>query len=87
MVLRRGDVFVLTTATVPGTAERASISYAGFAQDVKVGDRVLIDDGRIALDVEAVQGDDVSCRVVTGGMVKDHKGVNLPRTARAACRS
>jgi pyruvate kinase len=81
VVLRRGDVFVLTTATVPGTAERASISYPGFAQDVKVGDRVLIDDGRIALDVEAVQGDDVSCRVVTGGMVKDHKGVNLPRTA------
>ena len=80
VVLRRGDVFVLTTATVPGTAERASISYAGFAKDVKVGDRVLIDDGRIALDVEEVRGDDVVCRVVTGGPVKDHKGVNLPRT-------
>jgi pyruvate kinase len=81
VVLRRGDAFTLTTETVTGTAERASISYAGFAKDVKAGDRVLIDDGRIALDVEEVRGEDVLCRVVTGGMVKDHKGVNLPRTA------
>ena len=79
-MLRRGEAFVLTTETVPGTAERASISYGGFAQDVKAGDRVLIDDGRIALDVEDVRGEDVLCRVVTGGMVRDHKGVNLPST-------
>ncbi|HEY7138475.1 MAG TPA: pyruvate kinase [Methylomirabilota bacterium] len=81
VVLRRGDPFVLTTETVPGTAQRASISYAGFARDVKPGDRVLIDDGRIALDVEEVRGEDVTCRVATGGVVRDHKGVNLPRTA------
>jgi pyruvate kinase len=81
VLLRRGDPFVLTTESVVGTAERASISYRGFARDVKVGDKVLIDDGRIALDVEDVRGDDVECRVATGGMVKDHKGVNLPRTA------
>jgi pyruvate kinase len=80
-VLRRGEAFVLTTESVSGNAERASISYGGFARDVKPGDRVLIDDGRIALDVEEVRGEDVSCRVVTGGVVKDHKGVNLPRTA------
>jgi pyruvate kinase len=80
VVLRRGDSFVLTTETVPGTAARASISYGGFAQDVKPGDRVLIDDGRIALDVEEVRGNDVMARVATGGVVKDHKGVNLPRT-------
>ncbi len=80
VALRRGDPFVLTTETVPGTAARASISYGGFAQDVKPGDRVLIDDGRIALEVEEVRGNDVTARVATGGMVKDHKGVNLPRT-------
>jgi pyruvate kinase len=80
VMLRRGDAFVLTTETIPGTAERASISYTGFAQDVKAGDRVLIDDGRIALDVEEVRDQDVLCRVATGGMVRDHKGVNLPRT-------
>ena len=45
---------------------------------MKPGDRVLIDDGRIALDVEDIRSEDVTCRVVTGGLVKDHKGVNLP---------
>jgi pyruvate kinase len=81
VVLRRGDSFVLTTETVVGTAQRASISYRDFARDVKSGDRVLIDDGRIALEVEDVRGEDVACRVTTGGTVRDHKGVNLPRTA------
>jgi pyruvate kinase len=80
VALRRGDPFVLTTETVRGTAARASISYGGFAQDVKPGDRVLIDDGRIALEVEEVRGNDVTARVASGGLVKDHKGVNLPRT-------
>jgi pyruvate kinase len=79
-VLRRGEPFILTTAPVSGTAERATITYTGFARDVRAGDRVLIDDGRLALDVEEVRGEDVLCRVVTGGVVKDHKGVNLPRT-------
>ncbi len=78
--LRRGRPFVLTTTPGPGSAERASISYEGFCRDVKPGDRVLIDDGRIALEVEDVRGDDVVCRVETGGVIQDHKGVNLPRT-------
>src|SRR5262249_40203718 len=54
--LRRGRPFVLTITPCPGTAERASISYGGFCRDVKPGDRVLIDDGRIALEVEEVRG-------------------------------
>jgi pyruvate kinase len=80
-VLRRGRDFVLTTSPVRGSAERASISYGGFSRDVKPGDRVLIDDGRISLEVQDVEGDDVVCRVENGGLVQDHKGVNLPRTA------
>ena len=80
-LLRRGDLFTLTTKLGEGSSQGASISYPGFARDVKAGDRVLIDDGRIALDVEEVRGEDVACRVVTGGLVRDHKGVNLPRTA------
>jgi len=78
--LRRGSSFILTTAPVTGTAEGASISYAGFCRDVKPGDRVLIDDGRIALEVQDVRGEEALCRVETGGEVRDHKGVNLPRT-------
>jgi pyruvate kinase len=79
--LRRGQPFVLTTAPVHGTTDRATISYGGFARDVKPGDRVLIDDGRIALEVRDVNGEEVTCRVETGGVVQNHKGVNLPRTA------
>ncbi len=79
--LRRGGAFVLTISACQGSADRASISYEGFARDIKPGDRVLIDDGRIALEVQDVAGDDVVCRVETGGLVQDHKGVNLPRTA------
>jgi len=79
-VLRRGRPFVLTPAEVPGTAERATISYRDIARDVKPGDRVLIDDGRLALEVQEVRGEEVLCRVETGGVVQDHKGVNLPRT-------
>jgi pyruvate kinase len=81
-MLRRGQSFVLTTRAVQGTAERATITYAEFPRDVKIGDPVLIDDGRLTLAVEDVTGDDeVICRVETGGVVRDHKGVNLPRTA------
>jgi pyruvate kinase len=79
--LRRGGSFILTTEPVSGSADRASISYEGFSRDAKPGDRVLIDDGRIALEVQDVHGEDVVCRVETGGLVQDHKGVNLPRTA------
>ena len=79
--LRRGQPIVLTTMPAQGTAARATITYEGFARDVKPGDRVLIDDGRIALEVQDVQGEDVTCRVETGGLVQNHKGVNLPRTA------
>jgi pyruvate kinase len=81
VMLRRGDAFVLTTEAVQGTAARASVSYGGLARDVKPGDRILLDDGRIALEVEEVRDDGIHCRVSVGGVVRDHKGVNLPRTA------
>jgi pyruvate kinase len=81
VALRRGEPFVLTTDSVAGTGERASISYRGFADDVRPGDRVLIDDGRIQLEVEKAEGSEVRCRVEVGGVVRNHKGVNLPRTA------
>jgi len=78
--LRRGQPLVLTTVSCQGSAQRVAISYEGFARDVKPGDRVLIDDGRIALEVQDVDGEDVTCRVEIGGLVQNHKGVNLPRT-------
>ena len=76
--LERGSQFTITTDDVIGDADRASTTYAGLPDDVHPGDRVLVDDGRLALEVEEVHGADVVTRVVEGGPVSDHKGINLP---------
>jgi len=73
-----GQTFTITTEAVAGTAERASTTFAGLPGDVGPGETILIDDGRIELRVEQVQGHDVVCSVVVGGPVSDHKGINLP---------
>jgi pyruvate kinase len=78
--LERGAQFTITTDAVPGSAERCSTTYAGLPGDVHEGDRVLIDDGRLALEVEQVKGADVVTRVIEGGPVSDNKGINLPGT-------
>jgi len=79
--LSRGDSFTITTEDVPGTRERCSTTYTGLPGDVGPGDSILVDDGRIALEVTAVSGDDVVTRVVEGGPVSDNKGLNLPGVA------
>ncbi len=76
--LKEGQRFTLTVRDVPGTAQIVSVSYPSFYQDVKPGDDVLLDDGNLKLQVEEVDGYDVHCRVVFGGILKDKKGLNLP---------
>jgi pyruvate kinase len=76
--LAAGDEFIITTEDIPGNQHEASTTYEGLANDVRVGDRVLIDDGNVQLDVAAVAGSRVHLRVVVGGKVSDHKGINLP---------
>jgi pyruvate kinase len=80
VALETGALFTITTDPVPGDAEKCSTTYAGLPSDVNEGDSVLIDDGRLALEVEQVQGPDVVTRVVLGGRVSDNKGINLPGT-------
>ncbi|MBO0826715.1 MAG: pyruvate kinase [Streptosporangiales bacterium] len=79
-VLVAGAEFVLTTEDVVGGAGRASTTYRGMPDDVSVGDPILVDDGRLTLDVVRVAGREVTTRVRVGGPVSDHKGLNLPRT-------
>ncbi len=77
-LLQRGAEFAITTRPVVGTAQLAGTTYERLTQDVKAGGRILIADGLIELTVIGVEGDAVRCRVVTGGEVGDHKGMNLP---------
>ena len=79
--LEKGKSICLTAADVLGTSERVSHTYLPLARDVKPGDPILLDDGLLQLRVESIKGDDVVCRVVDGGVLKDHKGMNLPGSA------
>jgi pyruvate kinase len=73
-----GARVVLTDREVVGSASLVHISYPGLAGEVRSGDRVLLDDGLMELRVESAAGRQVRCRVVTGGVLKENKGVNLP---------
>lgn len=76
--LVQGQTVVLTPESIIGNAQRISVTYQHLSRDVEVGQLILLDDGLIALKVEAVQGDDVVCRVQNGGVLKNKKGVNIP---------
>jgi pyruvate kinase len=78
VTLETDAIFTITTEQVMGTAERASTSYSRFAKDVKAGDRVLLADGIIELIALESDGVSVQTRVVNGGPIGDHKGINLP---------
>jgi pyruvate kinase len=82
--LTAGDEFTITTDDVPGDQHEASTTYQGLAGDVRAGDLILIDDGNVQLDVTGVAGPRVRTRVVVGGTVSDHKGINLPGVAVSA---
>lgn len=78
VTLVEGHVFTLTTETVEGTAETASISFAGLPHDVAPGNHILIDDGLIDLEVQSTTETTIVCRVLNGGVVSANKGINVP---------
>jgi pyruvate kinase len=75
---RTGDTVRITVEDVPGTHQRVSTTYKGLADDAKVGDRLLVDDGKVGLTVTGIEGPDVVCEVTEGGPVSDNKGLSLP---------
>jgi pyruvate kinase len=77
-VLEDGDRFTITTRDVPGDQSVCGTTYDGLPGDVKPGDPILVDDGKVRLTVVEVDGQDVVTEVTTGGRVSDHKGLNLP---------
>ena len=79
--LSRGDVFTITTDEVEGTKDRVGTTYKGLPGDCKVGDRILIDDGKVTVEVIEVKGNDVVTKVIEPGAVSNNKGINLPGVA------
>lgn len=78
VTLKEGDLYTLTTEEIVGDETRGYINYAGLAEDVKPGDRILIDDGLIELHVREVNGTDIVCRIENGGELGEKKVVNVP---------
>jgi pyruvate kinase len=78
VTLEPGAEFTITGEEVPGDQAEVSTTYPGLAGDVRPGTQILVDDGRVVLDVTEVDGPRVRTKVVTGGQVSDHKGLNLP---------
>jgi len=76
--LQPGQEFILTAVDVVGDAHRASVSLKTLPEEVKPGDPILLADGNIELSVDRVVPPDIFCRVVIGGQLSSHKGINLP---------
>ncbi len=76
--LKAGQEFTLTTEEIMGNENRATITYKNLRQDVKPGMRILIDDGKIEMEVSEIKGEEILCSVKNGGTVSNHKGINVP---------
>ena len=78
VTLRTGQKFTITTRKIPGDSTRVSTTFLPLPRELHRGDRILLSDGLIELRVESVRLKDVNCRVVNGGALGEHKGINLP---------
>ncbi|MFE1440615.1 pyruvate kinase [Streptomyces sp. NPDC058739] len=82
VLLERGDSFTITVeGGVEGDRHQCGTTYEGLAEDVTAGERILVDDGKVCLEVTSVDGPRVRTTVVEGGVISDHKGLNLPGVA------
>ena len=79
--LERGDIFTITTDEISGTKDRVGTTYKGLPGDCKAGDRILIDDGKVTVEVIEVKGNDVITKCIQPGAVSNNKGINLPGVA------
>jgi pyruvate kinase len=80
VILKAGGRLTITPRDIAGTAAVIATTFKTLAQEVETGSRILLSDGLIELRVAAVRGDDVECEVINGGMLGEHKGINLPGT-------
>lgn len=78
VLLKKGDLFTLTSKELLGTKEIVSITYKELPSQLVKGNIVLIDDGKVSLEVLDTTDEEIRCKVVTGGVISNHKGVNIP---------
>jgi len=78
VMLNAGRRLVITPREVPGTAEQIGTTFKTLAENVESGSRILLSDGLIELRVTGIEDDDVVCEVINGGLLGEHKGINLP---------
>jgi pyruvate kinase len=81
VLLERGDEFTITVDDIEGDQQICGTTYKGLTADVARGERILVDDGRVTLEVTDVEGTRVHTMVIEGGMISDNKGLNLPGVA------
>ena len=79
--LLRDDLFTITTDLIEGTKDKVSTTYLGLTKDCRAGDKIMIDDGKVTVEVVEVKGNDVVTRVLHPGTVSNNKGLNLPGVA------
>ncbi|MGV8980779.1 pyruvate kinase [Clostridium sp.] len=80
VLLKEDNEFVLVNEDILGTEARSTISHKQLYKDVKVGTKILINDGLVAIEVQNVVGKDIHCKILNGGVISDNKGVNIPET-------
>jgi len=81
VTLKPGSHVTITPRDIEGTSSVISTTFQGLAQEVKAGDRILLCDGLIELRVTRIHGEDVECKVINGGQLGQHQGINLPGIA------
>lgn len=79
VILTEGETYILTTEEIEGDEKKGFINYKGMADDIKKGDRILIDDGLIELEALEIRKPEIICRIVNGGELGEQKGVNVPK--------
>ena len=79
--VNKGAKFALTSREVIGSAAEGTISYAPLVSQIKVGTKILVDDGKVTLIAEEITDTDIICRVEVGGFISNHKSINIPNTS------
>ncbi len=78
ITLKEGDPFTFTTEEIEGDETRVAVNYKGLVNDLKVGDRITVNNGMVVFEVRALKGNDAVCEVITGGVLSNKKSMSFP---------